>query len=490
MFEAVAVGRRVERSDFKNREPALHVALLKAQRRLRAEAVPLIVIVAGVELAGKPDVVRRLNRWFDARGVDTVAFWRVTDEEAERPYYWRFWRRLPPRGSIAIMFGSWYTRPIVEHASGRIDDDAFDRAMERNRHLERMLMQDGALIVKFWFHIEADEQQRRLRKSRKRGSNPQLEQQDRYASMYPAFLSTAERAIRLTDAGECPWFLVEATDKRYRDLMVGETLLQTIEHRLNGHQLPTDSFHALTPIDVAGAHATILDRVDLGQTLERERYRELVDDIQGRIGQLAWTLYEQRRTVVTLFEGWDAAGKGGAIRRIIGAVDPRLYRLISIGAPTDEELAHHYLWRFWRQLPPAGAMAIYDRSWYGRVLVERVEGYATPAEWQRAYQEINDFEEQLLEHGIVVLKFFLHISPEEQLRRFQEREKTPWKKHKLTDEDWRNRGKWDEYVQAVNEMVSRTSTAAAPWHLIAGEDKYHARVEVLRRFEAAVQAAL
>ncbi|MEM9302333.1 MAG: polyphosphate:AMP phosphotransferase [Pseudomonadota bacterium] len=492
MFEAVEVGRKVSKEDFKAREPELHVQLLKAQRSLRKQGTPLIIVVAGVELAGKADVVRRLNRWFDARGVENVAFWDPTDEETGRPYYWRFWRRMPTRGSISIMFGSWYSRPIVEHAHDTINDGDFDRVMDRNRRLERMLRQDGALIVKFWFHLERKEQRRRLKKVRKEGANIHLDQQAQFAERYTDLAATAERAIRQTDTGECPWFLVECGDKRYRDLTVGETLLQTIDHFLekgNGNG-QSQAFHELTPIDIAGADTTILDRVELDQALDRERYKEALEQHQSRIRRHAWEMYERRRNVVVVFEGWDAAGKGGAIRRIVAAVDPRLYHLISVSAPTDEELAHHYLWRFWRHIPPAGGMTIYDRSWYGRVLVERVEGFASAAEWQRAYQEINDFEEQLVEHGTVLLKFFMHISPEEQLRRFEEREKTPWKKHKLTDEDWRNRDKWDAYVQAVNEMVSRTSTHFAPWHIIAGNDKYHARVDVVRTFDETVTAAL
>ena len=169
--------------------------------------------------------------------------------------------------------------------------------------------------------------------------------------------------------------------------------------------------------------------------------------------------FEKKRSSVVVFEGWDAAGKGGNIRRITAAIDPRTYRVISIAAPTDEEKAHHYLWRFWRHVPRAGYVTIYDRSWYGRVLVERVEGFARPDEWSRAYLEINDFEQQLVDHGIVLAKFWLHIDAKEQLRRFRERESVAWKQHKIAAEDWRNREKWDAYEEAVNDMVARTSTA-------------------------------
>jgi polyphosphate kinase 2 (PPK2 family) len=215
-----------------------------------------------------------------------------------------------------------------------------------------------------------------------------------------------------------------------------------------------------------------------------------LDEYQSQLNNLAWQAREARLFTVAVFEGWDAAGKGGAIRRVTQAVDARLYQAITVGAPTDEERAHHYLWRFWRHLPRAGFMTIYDRSWYGRVLVERVEGFARPDEWRRSYLEINDFEEQLVDHGVVLMKFWLHISKEEQLRRFREREQVAWKQHKITPEDWRNRERWDDYRLAVDEMVARTSTEYAPWDLVAANDKRFARIEVLRAFCTCLERAL
>jgi len=235
---------------------------------------------------------------------------------------------------------------------------------------------------------------------------------------------------------------------------------------------------------------TILDRVDLSVGLEDDEYKPRLKAAQKRLNRLTWAAWNQRRSLVAVFEGWDAGGKGGAIRRATEAMDARLYRVISVAAPTDEERAHHYLWRFWRQLPRDGYATLYDRSWYGRVLVERVEGLASEAQWSRAYAEINDFEEQLAEHGTAVVKFWLHISPEEQLRRFREREITPWKQHKITDEDWRNREKWADYERAVNDMVAHTSTAHAPWVLVPGDDKYYARVMIVERLCEALESVL
>ena len=216
---------------------------------------------------------------------------------------------------------------------------------------------------------------------------------------------------------------------------------------------------------------TILDRLDMSQSLGKQDYRAELAKYQARLHALDRKAVDRKVSGIGVFEGWDAGGKGGAIRRLTAALDARDYRVISIAAPTDEERQHHYLWRFWRHLARAGRATFFDRSWYGRVLVERVEGFATEAEWRRAYAEINDFEERLVRHGIVLLKFWLHITKDEQLRRFKAREEIPYKRWKLTDEDWRNREKWDLYEQAVNDMIERTSTAHAPWTLIEGNDK-------------------
>ncbi len=228
----------------------------------------------------------------------------------------------------------------------------------------------------------------------------------------------------------------------------------------------------------------------MGLSLDKTRYREKLARAQAKLNQLHRKALERGVSTVLVFEGPDAAGKGGAIRRLTAALDARHVQVIPIAAPTDEERAHHYLWRFWRHLSRAGRVTIFDRSWYGRVLVERVEGFASEEEWRRAYAEINDFEEQLIEHGTVLRKFWLHITKEEQLARFQAREKTPYKRWKLTDEDWRNRERWDDYAAAVNDMVEQTSTKKAPWVLVEGNDKRFARVKVATTVCEAMARAL
>jgi polyphosphate:AMP phosphotransferase len=494
MFEAAEVGRKISKEEWERSEPDLQVRLLQAQREATAAGIPVIVIVSGVEGAGKGSVVNRFNSWLDTRGIETSAFWDKTDEERERPPSWRFVRRLPPRGSMAIFFGSWYSEPIVDRAFGEDSPERFERRLGRIEALERMLVDDGALLVKLWFHLPRKAQRKRLKEKKKRGGDPGVRMPfaRRFAKRYQTFLETSEVAIRKTDHGHAPWHIIEASNRRYRDLAAGYTLLQSLRHRLDeaGGQTPPLEHTPIRPPDVASASQTILDQVDLSASVERDAYERELDELQDELNRLSWKAWEKGVTTVAVFEGWDAAGKGGAIRRVTRAVDARIYRVIQVAAPTDEELAHHYMWRFSRQLPRAGHLAIYDRSWYGRVLVERVEGLARPDEWQRAYSEINDFERELCEHGIVLMKFWLQISPEEQLARFEERQQNPTKRWKITDEDWRNREKRAEYEEAVNEMVTRTSTARAPWVLVPGDDKLFARLEVLRTFVARLGEAL
>lgn len=488
MFEAAELGRKVSREEYDAREPELHAGLLAAQREIRAAGTPVIIIVAGVEGAGKGDVVSRLHQWMDARGLETHTFWDETDEERERPRFWRFWRALPQKGRTSVLFGSWYTRPIIDTVLGETDSDSFDRELERIRHFEDMLTDDGALIIKLWFHLSENDQRKRI-KGESKGRKSRISPLTRaFSRRYADFRKASERALRRTDVGHAPWHVIESGNRRYRDLEAGTIVLQMLNAHLARNRVPPAAPAAGTADTVSAPG--VLSRVDLDRTLEDKQYRDQLATLSDEIYRLAWKAHKKKINTVAVFEGWDAAGKGGAIRRVTRAMDARLYRVISVAAPTDEEIAHHYLWRFWRQVPRAGYHTIYDRSWYGRVLVERVEGFAQEHEWQRAYNEINSFEEQLVDHGALVLKFWIHIDADEQLRRFRERENTPWKQHKITDEDWRNRDRWNDYDRAITDMVARTSTELAPWTLVSGNDKRVARVEVLQTYRDRLAAAL
>jgi polyphosphate:AMP phosphotransferase len=501
MFETAEVGRSVSKAEFERKQHKLNAELLAVQRRARDAKLPVIVIVSGVETAGKSQAVKRLCEWLDARNVQSVAFWDESDEERERPRQWRFWRQLPAAGQIAILFGSWYTQPIVARAYKDIGRSRYEAELAGIAALERTLTDNGALLVKLWFHVSKKEQKRRLRDVARVQKRQLTPYEKAYSKNYDRFIKVSESALRATDHGHAPWHIIDASDRPYRELMAGRILLDAMRQRLGNRGQTTISGESarglqqprnggLSPISKAGRFRTVLNAVDLRAKAATAPYQDKLEKYQARLNQLAWRAHEKKVSTVAMFEGWDAAGKGGAIRRVTAALDARLFRVIPVAAPTDEERSHHYLWRFWRHLPRGGFVTIYDRSWYGRVLVERVEGFARPHEWGRAYAEINEFERQLTGHGLCLCKFWLHISPQEQLRRFEERARLPHKRHKITEEDWRNRKKWQAYARAVDEMVARTSTAEAPWTLVAANDKKHARLTVLKTICDALEKAL
>lgn len=492
MFETAEVGHALPADEYDALVPELRTALLRAQNELARDAkFSVVVVIAGVDGAGKGETVNTLHDWMDPRYLLAHAFGPPSDEEAERPPMWRFWRDLPPKGRVGIFFGSWYTAPILQRAYGESRDADLDAALERINGFEKALVDDGTLVLKYWFHISKKAQRRRLKElSRDPKQAWRVGPVDwRHYELFDTFLPVCERALRETSTGEAPWTIVEGVDRRYREVTVAQHLLASVRRHLERSRLPA----AAPPSPIVAppvARKTVLDTVDLAATLSREEYRSRMDEGQARLAALSRSAQERGATLLAVFEGPDAAGKGGAIRRVTRALDARTYRVIPIAAPTDEERARHYLWRFWRHLPRAGHVVIFDRSWYGRVLVERVEGFAAPHEWMRAYKEINELEERLFEFGIGVCKFWLHIDKDEQLRRFQEREHTSYKEFKITEEDYRNRAKWEPYEDAVHDMVERTSTAHAPWTLVAANDKLHARVQVVETLCDTLEAEL
>jgi polyphosphate:AMP phosphotransferase len=409
---------------------------------------------------------------------------------------WRFWQALPPKGKIGIFFGSWYTDPIQRCVVGDMRDGALGKAIDSIRSFERLLHDDGALIVKLWFHLSKKGQKRRLQElERNKLTRWRVTSADwKNYKRYDAYARINERVLRDTSTGEAPWVVIDGSDANYRSLTAGRALLSAMRGRLatieeSSKKQPPNAKTSAKTNGANGSHAnSLLGSVDTAgilrdlpftERLSKEKYATKIVKVQGRLAKLSRSPAMKRHGVAIVFEGMDAAGKGGAIRRITGALDARHYNVIPIAAPTDEERAQPYLWRFWRHIPRRGQFVVYDRSWYGRVLVERVEGFATEDAWTRAYREINDFEEQLAAYGIVVVKLWLAVTKDEQMRRFKEREHTPYKQFKITQEDWRNRKKWDDYVVAASDMIDRTSSSIAPWTVIEADDKHLARVRVI-----------
>ena len=483
MFEIAELGHKVKKSDFNKQVPELRTQLLTIQQQLRECDFPVIVLISGVDGGGKGEVINLLSEWLDPRYVRTRAFGKLSDEEKERPPFWRFWRTLPPNGLIGIYVGSWYSDPISQRVYGKINDAQLKVDLVHIKQLEKELIDDGALIIKCWLHLKKDEQKDRLKKLEK---NPETrwrvtERDKKHLKMYDDFVGVAEKVLMETSTGDSPWLIVDGTDLHYSSLRVGQHILDRISLHISQREAEK-STEAIKdhPKIIQITQQSVLDSLDLSLSLEKKTYQQQLALYQGKLNKLSRAALEQNRSSILVFEGWDAGGKGGAIRRITHAIDARMYHVIPTAAPTDEESRHHYLWRFWRYLPRAGMVTIYDRSWYGRVLVEKVEGFAKDNEWMRAYSEIVNFEEAMTCHGILVLKFWLHIDQDEQLRRFKAREQISYKKYKITEDDYRNREKWDDYKLAVNEMVTRTSTQEAPWVLVEGNDKRYARIKVLK----------
>jgi len=492
MFESAEIGHKVDKATYERELPALREALLSAQYALINQgSFQVIIIISGVDGGGRRESVHLLNEWLDPRHIETHGLGEPSDEELDRPPMWRFWRALPPRGRIGIFQGSWYSMPILDRVYRKTRNVDLEEAMERNVRFEKMLSDEGALILKFWFHLSKSFQETRLKALKKdpRTRWRVTERDWHHFSLYDTFRKTSAEALRLTSTAQAPWYILEGSDERYRELMLGKIVLEALRLRLGSEHNPSHSIPSLPRLPrVDNLH--ILKSLDLARKLNKVDYEQKLEEYQGRLNVLTRDPRFQKISVAAVFEGNDAAGKGGAIRRITGALDARMCQVIPIAAPTDEEKAQPYLWRFWRHIPRRGRLAIFDRSWYGRVLVERVEGYCSEYDWLRAYNEINEFEAQLTAHHIVAVKFWLSISADEQLGRFKEREKTGFKRYKITDEDWRNRERWDDYEQAVCDMVDRTSTEIVPWTLVPANDKYHARIQILKTLCESIEAGL
>ncbi|WP_129631803.1 hypothetical protein [Candidatus Oscillochloris fontis] len=516
MLDQIDLELKLSKNDYRQRLDDLQARLYDMEQALLEMKAPVAIIFEGWAGTAKVRTIGILTQRLDPRGVRVHPITAPRTYETQYPWLYRFWLKIPSYGQIAIFDRSWYRQALAERTHGHGDIRLWRDRCEDMAAFERQLAADGTVLLKFWLHIAEQEQHRRFKRLL---ADPltawQVTEDDQWQHRhYSKVYAAAEDMIARTDTAAAPWQIVPATDKYYARIAVFERILRAFEARLGRSAVAASAATRSVGPDVSGAifrressaptttplvapapapsfaEHGMLQRVDLGLRIADDEYSRRMKLLQTQIYLLGLEVYQQQRPVVVVFEGWDAAGKGGAIQRLTAKLDPRVYTVHAIAAPEGDDKNRHYLYRFWRRLPPRGAFAIFDRSWYGRVLVERVEGFARPDEWQRAYAEINEFERQLVEFGTIICKFWMHLSPEEQLRRFEQRQNVPYKAWKLTDEDWRNREKWPSYEEAVNEMLLRTSTPTAPWTVVEAEDKRFGRVKVLQTVVNRLEAEL
>ena len=483
MLEKIDLSKKVDKKTYRRVMDEAEEKLGLLQRECKDAGIPVILVFEGMGAAGKGVQINRLIQALDPRGFDVYACDRPTEDEQMRPFLWRYWTKTPAKGRIAVFDRSWYRSVQVDRFDGLTPEDKLGDAYQDILSFEKQLCDDGTVIMKFFLYIDKDEQKKRFKKleGSKETSWRVTEEDWNRNKDFDRYLKMNEEMLEKTDTDYAPWVIIEAVDKDYAALKIVSTVMDRLEYELE-HRRPEDGKQAQRQESKTRERFKngVLSGIDLSKSLTEEEYKTRLKKLQKRLAELHSELYRLRIPVVIGFEGWDAGGKGGAIKRLTSNLDPRGYRVNPTAAPNDIEKVHHYLWRFWNSVPKAGHIAIFDRTWYGRVMVERIEGFCSEAEWRRAYQEINEMESHMANAGAVVLKFWLHIDKDEQERRFKERQANPAKQWKITDEDWRNREKWDQYEEAVNEMLIRTSTTYAPWIVVEGNDKRYARVKVLQ----------
>ena len=462
------------------------------QRALRDLNIPTIIVVEGWNAAGITMTIHEIVQALDPRGYTLNAIERPTAEEKSHPFLWRFWLRIPPRGRIGLFARSWYSRAITEEMQNPVWQKSLKGRSNRINKFERQLSDDGAIIFKFFLHISKEEQKQRLEQRERNPLTAWLVTPAIWSvhHHYDDSLPLIDDFIERTNTDYAPWTVVEATDRKYTILKIYQTIIKTLEKRVASET--EGKAKTVKEKDLMKPRKNPVQRRSSPENgITRETGQQLLSGLQIEMLEIQYLLFKRKIPLIIIYEGWDAAGKGGNITRMTRFLNPLGYYVVPVSAPSPAEQQFHYLRRFIKRYPTGGDIAIFDRSWYGRVLVERVEGYCSEPEWQRAYNEINEIEEDYVaSSGGGIVKFWLEISKDEQLKRFQERAADPLKVHKITDDDWRNRKKWDQYEEAVDEMLARTSTDAAPWTVVESDDKWFARIKTLKTVIASAQRLL
>ncbi|MFW6264720.1 MAG: polyphosphate:AMP phosphotransferase [Bacillota bacterium] len=485
MLEKIDLNKKISKEEYKKQISDFRKKAGKLQRQARELNIPIIILFEGWDAAGKGTLINKLIHPLDPRGYNHHLSKKPVEDEKMRPFLWRFWKKIPARGQIAIFNRSWYQRVIEEFIEYEVPEQEWSFSYSDINFFEKQLITDGYLILKFFLHINKDEQKERfLKLSDNKATAWRVTKEDwKHHHQYQLYLHYYNKMIDETDKNYAHWEIIEAENHEYAVLKIFEHFVKSVENKIkevtNTIIVGDTSSEKIVETSTKKYIPSVLDKVDLAKDIDKDKYREKVELYQEKIRNLQHQLYRERLALVIVYEGWDGAGKGGNIRRLTEMMDPRGYQVFPVSAPTEVEKNYHYLWRFWQVMPKAGHITIFDRSWYGRVLVERIEGFCTKDDWQRAYQEINEMEEQLYHSGAVIIKFWLHIDKDTQLKRFEARKNNPDKRWKLTTEDWRNREKWDLYKSAVDEMIDETSTKMAPWTIVESNSKHYARIKVM-----------
>lgn len=480
--------RTTQITDCKEKTAELRSRLSSLQLKIRDAKLPVIVIFEGWGASGKGSLIGEMIKYLDPRFFKVSSTLPPDSAELRYPMMKRYWDNIPEYGKLSIMDRSWYRDLALARLEEGISKDEYRRRTASVNTFERQLTDDGYLIIKLFLHISHDEQKKRFDKLR---DDPDTawrvtDNDKKRCKHYDDYLEAFDKMLENTDTAYAPWNVICSEEKAYAKYKMFEVIVSAVEKALEKRPAANMPELPFPLIPFKGLNSVSLE----GKAVDPEDYTARLKKARKELSSLHSILYREKIPVVLCFEGWDAAGKGGAIKRVASALDPRGYEAVPIAAPDKTELAHHYLWRFWKHMPKSGHVVIFDRTWYGRVMVEKLEGFTSLERCGQAYNEINEFEKELTDSGVIVLKFWLQIDKDEQLRRFTERQNTPEKQWKITDEDWRNREKWDLYEDAVDEMIKRTSTENAPWHVIEANNKLFARLKVMDIVTAAIKARL
>ena len=474
--------------ELKQRLDAAKEKLARQQLLIKEQKIPVLVVMEGWGTSGKGYSIGQIIQNIDPRFFKVESMQKKTEEDERKPFLYRYFAKIPEAGKFVFLDTAWMDEITDASLHKELSDTAYTNRIESVRRFERQLTDNGYLVMKFFLHISQKEQEKRIRNLEDekdttwRVGKKDLWQNKHYDKCLDAFSSY----LKNTNMPSAPWYIVDAKSKKWTEVQILETLTRGIEIALSNHQMAVPLLQNVFPLK----RMPLLEEIPLDKQIGEEEYKKELKQLQQRLGELHNRLYRKKVPVIIAYEGWDAAGKGGNIKRITGALDPRGYEVHPIASPEPHEKARHYLWRFWTRLPKTGHIAIFDRTWYGRVMVERLEGFCSENDWMRAYNEINEFEKELHDWGAVIIKFWVQIDKDTQLERFTLRQNTPEKQWKITDEDWRNREKWDLYEDAINEMLEKTNTTYAPWFVLESNDKKYARIKALRTVIAEIEKRL